>query len=289
MDSSKETYERNLTIFLTWLTENSVKNPQREDILAYKNYLQDKNLSPLSVSNYLTAIKQFFHWTHVSNLYPDIAEHIKTGSGPKKGRFCKDALSIDQVLTMLNAIDISTPAGMRDFAMMNLMVRVGLRSVEVARANVGDLQQKENRHILWVQGKGRRTKDEFVVLNKDSLDPITTYLALRPNLRGQSPLFVSASHRNLDERLTTRSIRRIAKNILKEIDLDSPRLSCHSLRHTAVTLALRGGAPIRQAQRMARHASVLTTERYAHDLEALDHPAEDNIAELLKGATKAAG
>ena len=280
--SSKETYHRSLQNFFQWLDDNKIFEPKPEHITAYKTYLTKKKLSPLSISSYLIAVKQFFRWAQGSGVYSNIAEHVKAGSGSKKGWFGKDALTAEQVITMLSSIDRTSPVGLRDYAMMNLMVRVGLRSIEVVRANIEDLQQKDNRHILWVQGKGRLAKDEFVVLNTDSLEPIKDYLRTRPSSRAHSPLFVSASNRNNDERLTTRSIRRVAKNIFKDIDLDSPRLTCHSLRHTAVTLALKGGAPIRQTQRMARHASVLTTERYAHDLETLESPAEDAVAEILK-------
>ena len=281
LEGSKDTYKRNLKQFFQWLHAAKISQPVAADIIAYKKDLLDKNLSPLSISNYITAVKQFFNWAYASGLYANISMQIKPTSGSRKGHFCKDALSGEQALVMLNSIDRSTMSGKRDYALVNLMLRCGLQSIEVVRANIGDLQQKEHRQVLWIQGKGRLAKDEFIVLNDDSLTPLKEYINERGPLRNQDPLFVSLSNRNDQKRLTTRSIRRVVKIIFRGMSLDSPRFSCHSLRHTAVTFALKGGAEIREVQRMARHASVLTTERYAHDLDTLDSPAEDAVAEFL--------
>ncbi|MBK7141481.1 MAG: tyrosine-type recombinase/integrase [bacterium] len=97
------------------------------------------------------------------------------------------------------------------------------------------------------------------------------------------PLFASVSYRNSRQRLSTRSIRRIVKVALRQCGLDSARLSAHSLRHTAVTLSLQGGASPQEAQAMARHSSIETTMIYAHNIDRIAHAPERRIAALLKG------
>lgn len=74
--------------------------------------------------------------------------------------------------------------------------------------------------------------------------------------------------------MTTRSISRIAKKLMGEAGIDSPRITAHSLRHTAVTFALLGGASVQDVQQMARHADISTTMIYAHNLDRMSAKAE---------------
>ncbi len=208
-------------------------------------------------------------------------------------------MSQNDVHTLLDAISTDNPEGKRDFALLNLLVRAGLRSIEATRLCWGDIRRENQSQLLWVHGKGRQQKDEWVVLTPQVAEPLEAWRhAVRQEVRSSNPtgnlrtisisagtpIFCSLSNRNFGQPLTTRSVRRIAKKYLRSIDLDSPRLSCHSLRHTAITLALQGGAPIRAVQKMARHKSVTTTEIYAHDLERLENPAEEFVELALKKA-----
>ncbi len=289
---SKKTYERNLKQFFSWCLENgSGAQANKNLILEFKQYLIAKDLSPYSISNYLGSLKLFFQWTEEIGLYPNITKSIKIKLPKVSAMSRRQALDLTQAKELLNEIDPSHLDGLRDFAIINLMLHNGLRSIEVIRSNMEDLQKLEGQDILWVQGKGHRQKDDYVVLLAECLKPIKNYIEMSqkegvtlPEKSAKQPLFCSHSNRNKGGRLTTRSVRRIVKKHLRNIDLDDPRISCHSLRHTAVTLALKGGADIRHAQQMARHKSVKTTERYAHDLDKLEAPAEKVVEELLKPA-----
>lgn len=84
--------------------------------------------------------------------------------------------------------------------------------------------------------------------------------------------------------MTTRSISRIAKDTLRQAGYDSPRLTAHSMRHTAVTLALLGGATPQEAQAMARHSSITTTMIYAHNLDRISHSAELKVEAVLSAS-----
>ena len=91
------------------------------------------------------------------------------------------------------------------------------------------------------------------------------------------------SDRNRNRRLTTRSVSRIIKEHLREIGLDSPRLTAHSLRHTAITLSLQAGATIQEAQALGRHANINTTLIYAHNIDRIAHAPEKKIDAFLEG------
>ena len=154
----------------------------------------------------------------------------------------------------------------RDRAIVNLMVRTGLRCVEVARANVGDVTfiGCDNVRVLMVQGKGRDEKDNYVVLTAAAWKPIREYLDTRKGAKDTDPLFVCESnHATTDGRLTTRTISAIAKRGLRGVGLDNKAFTAHSLRHTAGTNILRAGGSLEQAQMMLRHASPSTTEIYS--------------------------
>ena len=277
--NSRDTYRRELRKFTDWLEDTGridrLNTIQREDILEYKDYLQEEDLSSYTVSGYLTAVRKFFKWLESKRIYPNIAQNVK---GMKKARgHRRDCLTPSQIKKALDKIDTSTMKGKRDYALFNLLARTGLRTIEIANANIGDIRQESGQAVLWIQGKGRDEKDDFVLLTEESLEPIREYLAERDSLEDDKPLFISLSNRNYGGAMTTRSISRVIKNILKKINLNSKRYTAHSLRHTAITLAIKGGASLEQAQAMARHADPKTTMVYFHNLDRIDEGAEKCI------------
>lgn len=278
--SSKATYTRSLRQFIAWLDETGRQSLQlqREDILAYKNYMKER-LSVYTVNQYLTAVRKLYQWLESSRIYPDITRDI---SGLKKPEgFRKDTLTPEQLREAVDAIDTSTLVGKRDYAIFNLMARTGLRDIEVSRALVEDMRLESGEAVLYIQGKGRAAKDKYVVLMPEAEKPIRDYLKARGAVGkavGKSePLFCSHSDRNTGDSLTTRSISRLVKRAFRRIGLDDDRITAHSLRHTAITLSIKGGASLHQAQAMARHKSPETTMVYFHNLKRIEEAAERHI------------
>ena len=221
-----------------------------------------------------------FQWTESEHLYANIASQIKGQKKPKG--FKKDALSVNQARKLLTIMETDTLSGARDYALVNLLVRTGLRTIETARANVEDIRQQGEQAVLYIQGKGRDSKDDLGILTEETLEPIRAYISMRgQGVKDSSPLFISHSDRNYGERLTTRSISRIVKDKLQASGLDDRRLTAHSLRHTAVTFSLIGGASIQEAQTLARHSDINTTLIYAHNLERIAKAPELKIDALL--------
>lgn len=277
---SKETYRRALRQFFTYLETEGVTRPTRETLIAYKAYLIDKKLSAYTVSAYIIAVRKMFQWTESEHLYANIASQIKGQKKPKG--FKKDALSVNQARKLLTDMETETLSGARDYALVNLLVRTGLRTIETARANVEDIRQQGEQAVLYIQGKGRDSKDDIVILTEETLEPIRAYISMRgQGVKDSSPLFISHSDRNYGERLTTRSISRIVKDRLQASGLDDRRLTAHSLRHTAVTFSLIGGASIQEAQTLARHSDINTTLIYAHNLDRISKAPELKIDALL--------
>ena len=288
---TKETYLKGVRVFLNWCMDNKINEVERTTLIKYKHDLINgyevkkggkiikiKPKKASSISMYITALKKLYKYLETKGI-KNIASDLK-GSKNTKG-FKKDALTIDQARDILKSIDRSSNEGLRNYALIQLLLTTGLRTVEVERANIEDIRNIGNKSVLYVMGKGHDDKDEYVKLTYETLKAINEYLATRNNINPKEPLFISFSDRSNGERLKTRSIRDIVKKIYRNVGLNSDRLTTHSLRHSAITFSLLGGATIQEAQQLARHTNINTTLIYAHNLDRLENKAEESIQKLL--------
>ena len=283
-EKTKATYTRNIRPFWEYISKNGITNPTRETVIAYRDALTSEGKKAATVSAYLMALKQFFHWTEDAGLYPDIAAKVKAPKQNTKHK--KDPLTATQAANVLKHLDRSTEAGARDFAIVSLMATAGLRGIEVTRANIEDVQQvSDGRHsyiALMVQGKGRTDKEDHVKISAQVYDAIQNYLSLREGpLYAGTPLFASISARDKGGRLTTRSISRICKNSFLAAGINSPRITAHSLRHTAATLNLLNGGTPEETQQLMRHQNPATTQIYSHALDRGNNESEDRITKVI--------
>ena len=167
--------------------------------------------------------------------------------------------------------------------MLVTMLTMGLRTIEVTRANIEDIRTKGNTTVLFVQGKGHEEKDDLIRMPQHVESAIRDYLSVRKANDLSEPLFVSTSNHNSNGRMTTRSIRRIVKTAFIAAGFDSPRLTAHSTRHTAATLSLLNGATLQQTQELLRHRNIGTTEIYAHNIDATTNPAANDVEAAIFG------
>ena len=182
---------------------------------------------------------------------------------------------------MLSTIDTTTLQGKRDYAIVSLMVTAGLRNTEVSNANIEDLRTVGDFTALFVLGKGKEEKADYVKIVEPVEDAIRNYLAELGATEPKQPLFISLSNNSHGSRVTTRSVSRICKNALIAAGYNSDRLKAHSLRHTAVTLSLLGGKSLQEVQQFARHSNIATTQIYAHNLDRVKNDCEAVIAKAI--------
>lgn len=275
-----ETYSKAIKQFFRYLQGKGIKKPQREDIVAYREYLS-KDHKPTTVQSYLAAVKLFFQWTEQEKIYPNIAQRVKGAKLDTEHK--KDYLTKKQVSKLLKAIDRSTLKGKRDYAMLSLMVTTGLRTVSIINANVEDIRSAGDATALYYKGKGHQEKATYVKLAEPVEEAIRDYLKARGRADGKEPLFTSTAHRNNGGRMTTRSISRVAKESLIDIGLDSDRLTAHSFRHTAATLNLLNGGTVEETQQLLDHKNINTTLIYSHALERAKNNSEKRIAKAIFG------
>lgn len=272
-----ETYSKALKQFYSYTERNQIKQPTRQDIINFREYLE-QNHKASTVNTYIIAIRQFFKWTEQNGIYSNIADHVKGKKISREPK--KDYLTPVQIKTILRSIDRTSLKGKRDYALITLMVTCGLRDIEVNRANIEDIRTQGINTVLFLQGKGRDDKNEYVIIPEQVELALREYLKER-NATSKQPLFTSMSNHANNERLTTRSISRIVKEAFVSCGYDSNRLTAHSLRHTAVTLALQSGNSLQEVQQFARHTNINTTMIYAHNLEKQSNKCSNAIATEL--------
>lgn len=263
-ENSRGLYRRTLKQFFNWVRSSglSVSELRRDHVLGYKEHLLSSGMSSLTVSSYLTAVRKFYAWAEASKYYPNIAKGVK--SPVKKQQFKKQSLTPDQSRELLAFLQAKA---LRDYALVNLLLRTGLRTIEAVRANIEDITTKQGKRVLLVHGKGRSEKDDFVILTDKAYRPIAEYLKTRGKLLSGEPLFVSDSNNSSGERLTTRTVSQIAKDALRGIGLDSREYTAHSLRHTTASNILKHGGQLTDAQSVLRHANPATTQIYLSSIK----------------------
>lgn len=279
-DSSRRLYYRALRQYFAWVERSgrTLSAMTRADILEYRAALLDGTATPheqtgqpqpksaLTTASYITAVRLFYKWLHASNaLITDITEGVKA---PRRtNKFEREPLTAAQAQAL--AEEVATTGSTRDAAIVNLLLRTGMRTVEVERANIEDMQLLGGQVVLFVQGKGHVGKDNFVIITDKCRAAIAAYLATRPNAAPTEPLFISDSTNDSRGcRLSTRSISGIVKQHLTAIGLGSRSYTAHSLRHTYGTRMLRACGNMEFVQKQLRHSSINTTNKYTYHEDA---------------------
>lgn len=296
-ENSRDRYKRSLNSYFKWLQESGIPivSVTLTELLKYKEFLEARRtedgnpLSAMTISSYLNAIKSFYNWAEGKN-YIERNPSRSLKSPKLESKFRREPIPATQCLLLIEYLKANN---LRDFAIVNLIILTGLRTVEIVRCNCADIQMKDGERLLFVQGKGRKSKDKWVKLLKEAFDPIVEYLAKRQDVKPDSPLFASASKNNMGGRMIPGTISEMVKAALRAIGIDEARYTAHSLRHSAGSWALAAGASLDQVQDLLRHASSTTTQLYvklARESKRLhEKSAEDFLVEFYKKLKDGAG
>jgi len=285
-DSSKAGYRRALRQFENWIIGENITVPNSKHITAYKLKMVAEGKTDKTVNTYLAAVRVFFTWAESMHLCHNIAAGVKGQKGCRDDNKSKDCLTPDQAIDLPNSIDRTTLEGKRNYSLLLLAIRTGVRAIELARADVGDIRQDLDKlgnswPVLYIQGKGRSSKNRRVLLKPKVFAALNEYIGARQAITPETPLFVSMSKRNRNQRMTTRSISRIAKESMRGIGINSKRITLHSLRHTHGTVATMAGAPIDSTQKTLGHRDLRTTQIYLENLNRFDDSSETFVEDYL--------
>ncbi len=250
-ETTKETYRKALREFSKWLGGTSPVGLTSKDIERYKDFIISKNLSPTSMSAYLTAVRRLYeHLLNNGKVSENPAKKIKGSSRPK--RHLTKPLTELEVHKLFSAIDLSSDIGVRDSAMLNLMVRSGLSEIEIIRANLEDVKRRGGKTVIYVQGKSKDKKDEYVALGPEVAAALNKYLSERADSDAEEPLFWGIGNRAKNLRVTTRGIRARVNHYFEIAGIKREGITPYSLRHTAAILAIEGGASVSEVKEMLR-------------------------------------
>ena len=273
-----ESYTRALKQFFKWIQGQGITQPLRADVLAYRDHLRATH-KPNTTQNYIIALRQFFKWAEQEGLYKNIANNVKGAKIDQEHK--KDPLTVVQIKNILSSIDTTTAQGKRDYAIIALSVTGGTRTIELQRANIEDIRTAGDSTVLYIQGKGKDEKTDYIKLTPPIEKALKSYIASRGDTTPEDPLFASHSDRNNGGRLTTKSISRLIKTRFINAGYNSERLTAHSLRHTAGTLNLMNGGSLEETQQLLRHSNINTTMIYLHHLDRSKNQSEQRISESI--------
>lgn len=258
---------------ITDITRPVIQRYQRH--LAYANGRNGKPLSVQSQCNRLTAIRTWFRFLMRENLILyNPASELELPKREK--RLPKHTLTAEEAELVMMQPDVTTPQGIRDRAMLEILYSTGIRRAELLNLEMQDINASAG--ILAIrQGKGR--KDRFVPIGERAilwlekyLDEVRELYTLPSN---PNPVFLDEAGQKLDPHRVSRAVKKYvhAANVNKTG-------SCHLFRHTMATLMLENGADIRFIQQILGHAELSTTEIYTHvaihklkEIHTLTHPA----------------
>ena len=262
---------------------------------------------PNTIAQYLRSVCQFFRWTASEGLYPNIADNIhapkiRNDTHKKEALSAADVLAIERSITAEAAdktaasmvatkdttgrINRANEQGKRLYAMYLLAVNAGLRTIELERANVKDLEVKGGIAYLYIWGKGHSEADTKKPLAPEVYAAIKEYLDSRSDRpTANSPLFVSTSNRSGGKRIAARTISGMLKKAMVQAGYNSERITAHSLRHTAGTNVMQLSGDLFTTQAYMRHSNPATTEIYLHiDTEKQETQIAQQLYNVYHGA-----
>ena len=176
--TTQKTYDKAVQNFVGYLKSNGIEQPKREDIISYRDWLLAENYKVSSVRLYVTIVKKFFRWLSSKMIYPNVADGVKLPALPQD-EHARDALTLEEARQAIFSFKGSDEKSLRDRAIMSLMINAGLRSIEVVRLDVGDLEKRKGQWFIRVHGKARGGKVDSVPLSGALKKIIDDYLSVR--------------------------------------------------------------------------------------------------------------
>lgn len=179
---------------------------------------------------------------------------------------------------------------LRDTLMVELMLKLGMRGIEITRLKTTSLVKRNGKFALAVRGKGRKSADDFIIVTPQLKRKIDEYLSYRNDFRAkedtaesEKPMFPSISKRNFGGVLDVSTVQKAAMAALEVVNSDDEYFSTHNLRSTAACIALvKTGYNVEKVRQLLRHRDLSVTSRYIKDIEFWNNDSTAQI-ELALG------
>ena len=238
----------------------SLTEVKRGDLTAYLEYCRKRNISPKSLSRRISAFRSFYKFLMLDKIIrSDPTVNLET---PKQVKYLPAVLSKDEVVRLLDAPDVSTPAGIRDKAILELLYATGMRVSELCGLHPDDLHPD----FMYAKCFGKGGKERIVPLGDYAVAAVDAYLVrVRPLFLKdkRTPELFLNQHGGA---LSRQSVWNMMKKYGEKAGVGSV-LSPHTLRHSLATHMLENGADLRTVQEILGHVDLQTTQTYTQLLQ----------------------
>ena len=258
-DYTEENYLIDLSDYEEYLKNHRLRydNINYKDITKYIAYLKEvKELNPTSINRHLSAIRSFYNYLVLRNYVT--SNPFKLIKGPKKELKLPNYMKYSEFEDMINACD-NTPLGIRNRALLDLLLATGARSGEIINIKVKDIDFSN----LEIKVLGKGNKERICYFNEHCKDALKEYIndARLELLRGKSNDALFINH--LGNALTDRGVRDILDKIILKSSVKS-KITPHTFRHTFATMLLNEGCDLKSVQELLGHVNLSTTSIYTH-------------------------
>ena len=255
-------YRNDLKQICSYLKRQHIDNWQQvthEHIAGYLLEMRDAQAyRPATIARKLAALKSFFRYLESTGIIT--SDPIKKLDTPRIQRELPHVLRQEQISNLFRQVDVETPAGKRDFAMLHMLYATGMRVSELISLNLGDFDV-DAATIVCPGRNGRSKRERVLPLSTTVVEATNRYLeADRPGLVTRHPEEQALFLNHHGERLTRQGFWLIIKGYARQAGISE--ITPHMLRHSFAILMLQGGMELRSVQELLGHAHISTTQVY---------------------------
>ncbi len=281
---TRESYQRTLAAFRSFIHGLDESEVTRRHLEAYRAVLERSGRSPSTIRRVLATLSSYFRFLMADGIIP--RNPMATVRRPRDQEVSpRRALAVREVHQLLDSLDLDTPIGLRDRALVLLLVVQALRISEALALTVEDLDEELGHRVATITGKGGKVVR--VPLAAETWTAITAWMEHAGIEEGHVLLGVRKGGRVQHGQPWTRSSAHRRVRYLAERAGLERAVHPHLFRHTAATAALQAGVPLHQVQDLLRHSSPATTRRYDSHRLSLSNPAPHLLASRLVASSKA--
>lgn len=255
---SVEAYLHDVQLLADFLGEDKIENATFEELQKFLKHLYESDFNARSQARIVSGMRAFYRYLIYANVREDDPTELL--DAPKIGMHLPDVLTVDEIKDIIAVIDLSTPEGHRNRAMVEVMYGCGLRVSELVTLRLSNLFFDDG--FIKVVGKGN--KERLIPIGTTAMKMVNLYInGKRKELKikkGEED-YVFLNRRGAH--LTREMVFMLVKKWVKEAGIDKT-VSPHTFRHSFATHLIEGGADLRAVQEMLGHESITTTEIYTH-------------------------
>ncbi|MGN0031844.1 MAG: site-specific tyrosine recombinase/integron integrase [Candidatus Gastranaerophilaceae bacterium] len=262
-EHTAKAYYADILSFLIWLDNQDCEDVDYSKVKDYLHYLQIFNYKKTTTARKIASIRTFYRYLcREKKIENNPALSLIS---PKRPKSLPKFLTMEEIEQILSNINIDTPSGYRNRAILELLWASGMRVSELSKLNFGDLNLENNE--ITVFGKG--SKERIILVTERAKKYLQGYIDFArpliakgftlPPINNESPVFINKT----GYRLQTKMIRNVINNIVEKIELPK-KVTPHMFRHSFATHLIENGADLRVVQELLGHASISNTQIYTH-------------------------